>query len=418
MRCRRHEEDLGGNLLGLELAVLDFRRILPETCRFNLLEIADNQPLQRGQSAALHAAVGLRHRRVLAKDKVAFHLLAQHGQQGLIRRVRTGQARHEVKTPVIFLGCGVAPVGLHERDRVVLTQLPETLLVFLPEGIQVIFPGLLIRVRHGQVARQRVKEGRNIGRSLNRGVPAQSHDPRARSSHVAHEQLQDRRGTDELCAQGVLCKAQRVGEARGALRGGVLRNRVRQVVEVLRRNATGLFHHLRGVARVVALENLEDRIRILQRHVLLHVPRGALRLSHVLPRVRDVLAFLRVVPGEQALQILGVLEIRRDDRRRVRVIHHVIVEIQVIIQHVLDNRAEQHHVRASANADVAVRKGRRTCVARIHVDNARTTLLGFHDPLESHGVAFRHIRTLDDDAVRIRHILQRLGCAAAAKRRS
>ena len=94
------------------------------------------------------------------------------------------------------------------------------------------------------------------------------------------------------------------------------------------------------------------------------------------------------------------------------------MEIQVIIQHVLDNRAEQYHVRATANADVAVRKGRRTRITRINVNNPRAALLGFNDPLETHWVAFSHVRTLNDNAVRICHILQRLGCAAAAKRSS
>ena len=94
------------------------------------------------------------------------------------------------------------------------------------------------------------------------------------------------------------------------------------------------------------------------------------------------------------------------------------MEIQVIVQQVVNDCAQKHHVRTAANANVAIRKGRRARITRIHVNDTGTTLLGFHHPLEPHGVALGHIRTLNDDAVRIRHILQRLGCAAAAKRSS
>ena len=91
------------------------------------------------------------------------------------------------------------------------------------------------------------------------------------------------------------------------------------------------------------------------------------------------------------------------------------MEVQVVIQHVLDQRAEQHHVSAAANTDVAVRKSRGARVARVDVDDASTALFRFYYPLETHRVAFRHVRTLDDNAVGVRHILQRLCSTAAAK---
>ena len=166
------------------------------------------------------------------------------------------------------------------------------------------------------------------------------------------------------------------------------------------------------------LENLEDGIRMLQRFIAFYIPRRTLRLLHVLPRIRDVLSSFRIIAGEQTIQVLGVLIVLRDDHRCIGIRHHIVMEIQLIFQQVINNRTQKHHVRAAANANVAIRKRRRARVTRIHVNDAGTPLLGFHHPLESHWVALGHIRTLNDDAVRIRHILQRLGCAAAAKRSS
>ena len=43
------------------------------------------------------------------------------------------------------------------------------------------------------------------------------------------------------------------------------------------------------------------------------------------------------------------------------------------------------------------------------------TLFGEHGPAEANRMIFGHIRTLDNNAIRIRQILQRRGCSASAK---
>src|SRR5699024_4700795 len=108
-------------------------------------------------------------------------------------------------------------------------------------------------------------------------------------------------GANELCTQRMLRKAQSVSKHRGALRIGIIGNRLCQIVEVFLRNTAGLFHNFWGVTRVVTFENLEDRIRVLQRLITLNVPRRALRLLHVLPRVSDVLAGLWVIARKQSV---------------------------------------------------------------------------------------------------------------------
>ena len=159
----RHEEDLGADVLGLEFAVLNLRRILPEGRSLDLLEVTYHKPLQRSQATALHTAVGLCHRWVLAKDNVALNLVLEHGHERLIGGVRTRDAWHEVVAPLVVLGRSIAPVGLHEGDGVVLTDLPEALLVFLTEAVHVLLPVLQSHMWHRQVARQRVEQSRDIG---------------------------------------------------------------------------------------------------------------------------------------------------------------------------------------------------------------------------------------------------------------
>ena len=100
-------------------------------------------------------------------------------------------------------------------------------------------------------------------------MPAQGHDPAAGAAHVAQQQLDDRRGADDLHADRVLRPADRVAERRRALAAGVLAQRLRDLEELLLRAAADLGDALGGVAAVVALQQLEDAARVLERRVLL-----------------------------------------------------------------------------------------------------------------------------------------------------
>src|SRR5699024_11461138 len=101
---------------------------------------------------------------------------------------------------------------------VVFTQTPKTLLVFLGYRIQESVPVAVVGVWHRQVARQVIKQRRDISRALNGSMSTQRHDAGAWAAHVAHQQLQDGRGANELRAQGVLRKAQSISKDCSALR--------------------------------------------------------------------------------------------------------------------------------------------------------------------------------------------------------
>ena len=71
----RHEEDLGVDLFGFEFAGLDLWPVTPPGSGLDLLEVANDHPLQIRHPHPLHPAVGRTDRRVLAEHKVAVHTL-------------------------------------------------------------------------------------------------------------------------------------------------------------------------------------------------------------------------------------------------------------------------------------------------------------------------------------------------------
>ena len=201
---------------------------------------------------------------------------------------------------------------------------------------------VVLDVRHRQVAGQDVVERRDVGRALDRRVAAQRHDPAARPADVPEQQLDDRRGADQLDARRVLRPADGVAERAGPLAARSSRRASRRRARnSSTRAAARVGDELRRVARVVALQDLEDAARVLQRVVLsggfavreaaavrrrgrllaLRVRRleallalagGAVHLrARVLPGRHVVLALLGVPAGEEAVVVLGVRELAR-----------------------------------------------------------------------------------------------------------
>ena len=119
-----------------------------------------------------------------------------------------------------------------------------------------------------------------------------------------------------------------------------------------------------------------------------------------------------VVPGEQTAEVLGVAEIVVDQRRGVGVGDDVIVEPQVIAEHMVHERTEQHDVGSGPDRDVLVAHRRRAGEPRVDVDHRRATGPRLLHPLEAHRMALGHVGALDDDAVGVGHVLQRL-CGTA-----
>src|SRR5262249_11501356 len=161
---------------------------------------------------------------------------------------------------------------------------------------------LLERARRRQIAVDRVIERRDVGRSLDRGVTTQGHDPSTGTAEVAEKQLQQRRAADDLWAVGVLRPGDRVGERARPLGTRVFEQRLRYGEEGLPGTAGDPLHHLGRVAAEVALENLEHAALVLQRLVTrdrrLHERRDQAIEGRTF--LRGLAARRRALPGDLA----------------------------------------------------------------------------------------------------------------------
>src|SRR4029453_9829282 len=106
---------------------------------------------------------------------------------------------------------------------------------------------------------------RDVGRALDAGVPAQGQHAAARTAYVAQQQLDDGAGADVLDTDAVLGPAHRIHQRGGAVPAGVLRPGPGHLQEPLARHTAHPLDHLRRVAGEVALEDLVDATRVLQR---------------------------------------------------------------------------------------------------------------------------------------------------------
>ncbi len=115
-------------------------------------------------------------------------------------------------------------------------------------------------------------------------------------------------------------------------------------------------------------------------------------LALVGPGGHVVLSGVRVETREQAVQVLGVLELLADQGGGVSVRLDILLEPQVVADHIVDQCAQQHDVGSGTDCDVLVGHGTSPGEARVNVDDLRAPGLGFSHPLVAHRVAFGHVR--------------------------
>src|SRR5262249_31999860 len=153
--------------------------------------------------------------------------------------------------------------------------------------------------------------------------------------------------------------------------------------------------------RMLERRVLLRRLAVLERRAVAAVPG---RLAQVRPHLalagravdghagvlpgRVLVVGLLVLPaGEEAVQLLGVLEALVDDHRRVRVVHDVIADLAPVLEDVVDDPAEEGDVGAGPDAHVVGRGGARAGVAGVDVDYAGAALTRLHHPLIADRVA-------------------------------
>ncbi len=250
-------------LLGGQLAGLDLGAVLPERRRLDHRQVADDEPLEVGQAEALHLPVGRADGGVLADDEVAGAAPLDLVDDRVVGAVVAGEAGQVVEAELVLRGGGVTPPGLEQADRVGVHVAPEAGRAGVL-GDELLERAVLRRVRHRDVPREDVEQGRDVGGPLDARVPAQGEDAAAGPADVAEQGLQDRGRPDDLHAGRVVGPADGVAERARALAAGVLGEGLRHAQEVLLRHAAHLGDELRCVAGEVALEDLEHAARVLE----------------------------------------------------------------------------------------------------------------------------------------------------------
>ena len=126
-------------------------------------------------------------------------------------------------------------------------------------------------IRHFEIAREDVEDAGHVGGALDVGVAAEGVDAASGAADVAEQELQDGRGADGLGGGAVLGESHRVEDGGCLLHVAIFSNGSEEVggfEELVLRDAGDTLDHLGGVARVVLLEELENRAGMLEGEVV------------------------------------------------------------------------------------------------------------------------------------------------------
>jgi hypothetical protein len=119
--------------------------------------------------------------------------------------------------------------------------------------------------------------------------------------------------------------------------------------------------------------------------------------------------------GEQAIEIFSLAKFLIDDGGGIGLVDDVLFEIALVFENVTNDGAEEHDVGAGTDGHVKIGDCAGTGKARIDVYDHCAALTGLHDPAKGDGMAFRHIRAFNDDAIGVHQIAWERGCATTAK---
>ena len=316
----------------------------PELAGLVRIDFADHQPvgLLQGVDILLRVRTdgdSVHAEREHALDGAAVHVVPDFGPG-----VLAFELRQIVERPVVLLPRGVAVERLEQRDgelrrvRPVVHGLPRARLGSFGSDARGVRLEIGVGGRgHFEIAGEQVEDARHVGGALYVGVAAQRVDAAAGASHVAHQELQDGRGADDLRAEAVMRPADGVDDGAGLLHVAILADGGEEfggLEELILRNAGDALHHFRRIARVLLLEQLEDRARMLQRKI---VGRFAGLGFLVIPGGAVVDGGGGVEPGKQA--VLRQLESVLNEEGGVGVVQQVIARDPPVLDGVADQAA-------------------------------------------------------------------------------
>ena len=273
---------------------------------------------------------------------------------------------------------------------------------------------LVIGLRDGDVAGQVVIRHAAVGAPLDVGVTAQRVEPAAGPPDVAEQQLQHRRGVNQLHRVAVMRPAERIHDRADAIGRMGRGDELRRLHEVVGAAAADVRDRVRRVARIEALHHLEHRSRMRERGIDLREP---LLVELVVPARLVRVRLLLVVPSGKhaALLVEGVLF--RDQERRVGEQADVLVVIAVVGQGVVDQPAEERDVGAGADLDEAIGDRRRAIESRIDAHQLRVAVPPrLHDEAEPDRVVLSRIAAHGEDDVRVADVGPAIGHRSASER--
>src|SRR4051794_14095667 len=118
-------------------------------------------------------------------------------------------------------------------------------------------------------------------------------------------------------------------------------------------------------------QDLVDTARMLKGRVLLVTLRGTLFIRLVRPALGAVLVSLVIPPRKQPLEILGIAKVFPQDDRGIRIVPHVLAELSLLFEHVVNQSAEQDDVRAGTERDPEIRHRGGAAETRVDMDDTR-----------------------------------------------
>ena len=410
----RESDDFGLDFRGIHVVI--FAVVLPKTRGFRGQGVDNHQVFQLGQCPDQLGLVGDRRQGVEPLAEVAVHFALVHQfelPQDVVLHIQLGQP---VKAPVVLLDRAVAPPGLHQADVELGIVRPVVELV-RPQGLRraLVEVGAvvgLLFVGKRQVARQQVGQEAEVGEPLNVGVASEGVDAASSHADVAQQELHQRRAADHLGAHRMLGPPQGVHEGGGTVGHGGRGEYLADPKELVLWRAADVVHHLRGIAGIVLLHQVEHTARILKSLVDLGV---AVRPHLVGPGAAVVLPFIFIVARKQAvLERVALVH----DQGGVGVSFDVLVLYLVVTQQVVDHSAQEGDVRAGANRRIEVRHRCRAGEAGVDYDKLGVVVsLGLGDPFEAAGVGLGGIAAHDNDDVGIFDVNPVVGHRAATERR-
>ena len=218
--------------------------------------------------------------------------------------------------------------------------------------------------------------------------------PPSRPADVAEDELEDRSRADDLAPHGVHRPAHGVHDGADPVGGPSGAYDVRHREELLGGASRDLRDHVGRIAAVVALHQLEDAARVLERHVPAH---KAVRAQLILPG-RPVVGALGLVESSEE----PVLESEAlfHDERGIGVQPDVLLVEEPFVEDLVNHPAQDRDVGAGANLEVMIGDGGGAGITGVdRYDPGATLIPGLERPLEPARVILRRVRAHDQHHV-------------------